>query len=138
MNARRARLLWCLAAVSALALVLASHFRRPAPPDASWDCPRLAREMCRLGYEVHDEPRDRYLGRPEEARLVSAGLYFCRPGADWEAEASRTLGARWKGVVVAKPRGGFSPGDDALAVGPWLLFGDPDELARVADGLGLR
>jgi hypothetical protein len=45
--------------------------------------------------------------------------------------------ARWRGCVVAWRGGPCEPPEEHLAAGPWVLFGDPTELDRIAAGLGL-
>jgi hypothetical protein len=139
-------------ALALTAAVLAGAFawqcRRHQPDLSGLDEARLTAELERLGYHVHAEPADREgallpTGHP---RAVLAGLYACRDEpADWEAAAAepRTYDEDWRGSAVATPlRGRWVPptpadAEDHLDAGPWLFFGDPAELDRIARGLGL-
>jgi hypothetical protein len=137
-NQRLARLLLALTGLSLLAAAFAWQCRRQ---DVPADEAALTARLTRLGYQSHAEPRDRIVTVGGKPRLLAAGLYFVRAsalpdGAPWESVAAGPP-SRWRGVVVAKPRGPFEPAPDSLAAGPWLLMGDPGELDRVAAALGL-
>jgi hypothetical protein len=125
----------------AAAALAAWEGRRPAV-DATWDEGRLTAELKGLGYHVHAEPLDRE-GAPLPngvRRPVLAGLYVSREGpADWDDVAAQRWAGRWRGCAVALPHGGRPVEGDPryLAAGPWLFFGDPAELDRVAGRLGL-
>jgi hypothetical protein len=119
------------------------QFHSRPPGRAAWDEARLAAELEALGYHCHLEPADREgallpSGHP---RAVLAGVYACREEpADWEQVASRQRGdpKAWQGCVFATTGGHLAPEDrNYLAAGPWILSGDPDELARIARALGL-
>jgi hypothetical protein len=56
------------------------------------------------------------------------------------ASRERALVSTWKGVIVARrrPRGAGDADDpEALRVGPFVVYGDPVELRRVARAFGL-
>jgi hypothetical protein len=113
---------------------------RPRPPDlSSWDEARLARELEGMGYQVHVEPVDRATatGTP-----IHAGVYFAREAApDWEEIVSRPRGsaASWHGVGVARRGARGVPGTDpaALEAGRFVIYGDGEDLDRIAGHLGL-
>jgi hypothetical protein len=147
-RSQRYRRLIALAALSlaAVAVTAGVLLCRPRPPAdlGSWDEARLAAELRAMGYHVHVEPKDRE-GAPGpngHPRAVLAGVYACRDEpASWDEVASRPRGvaSRWPGCAVAV-RGKYAvPGrSDYLTAGPWLLYGDPEELDRIAWALGFR
>jgi hypothetical protein len=127
----------------AAVVVTAAFWLRPRPPDPSgWDEAQLAAELEGLGYHVHAEPLDR-AGAPLPngvPRLVQAGLYVSRDEpADWEEVASRPRAeARgWRGCAVAWQGGTGGRPPDYLVAPPWVFFGDPAELDRIAGALGV-
>jgi hypothetical protein len=134
---RRDKAARILLAVAFLA-VLGECCRCRQPPAPADDAALLAR-LAPLGYEH---------ARVEGRRGAWPGLYLRRPGDDRPfadlARMSRAGGRRdcWRGVVVAwrqPPVPGFGDpeGWDFLRCGPWCFFGDPAELDRVAEALGL-
>jgi hypothetical protein len=143
----------CLVGLTAWASLRAC--RRPRV-ESSWDYDRLAAELAPLEYGHYRVERD-FLAAGEgivlpdghrmHRRVVYAGLYFAhrddpRP---WEEIAARPRGdARrlWKGLVVAQRRpvaGWHAPPHDEeyLEAGPFSLYGDPDELDRIAHSLDI-
>jgi hypothetical protein len=93
-----------------------------------------------MGYRVHAEPRDRPPTRGADGRYrgTLAGLYACRDEpADGEEVASRPRAGRWPDCVVAWRASAAGRPPDYLAAGPWVFFGDPAELDRIARGLGV-
>lgn len=119
--------------------------------ELSWDYDRLAAELDLLGYRHHRVERD-FLAAGEGAvlpdghrlhlRVLYAGLYFAHANdpRPWDEIAARPRGdprRLWKGLVVAQRRpvdAWHAPAGDAenLEAGPFVLYGDPDELDRIA------
>jgi hypothetical protein len=124
-----------------LAGACAWECRRQQPDLSGLDEARLTAELERLGYHVHAEPADRAL---PSGRVAWAGLYAAHPEVadSWDDITSRShaTASAWRGVVLAKRRGtAWEPGipGESVAIGPWVLSGGPDELDRIARGLGL-
>jgi hypothetical protein len=126
----------CGAAVAlALAATLAAR-RHPCALDDTWDHQRLARELAPLGYRSAEIP--------EHGRALG-GFYLAREDdtRSWEEIAARPrveAERRWRGLVVVKPAircGDPSPFRDTMQAGPFLFFGDPHELDRIASHLGV-
>jgi hypothetical protein len=134
-----ARVVVALAAV-AVCLAVTARQGRQGPPDLSGLTEDgLAWRLEALGYRVHIEPADRAL---PSGRVAWVGLYAARPDVpeSWDEIVSRSHAtpARWHGVVLAKRRGtAWEPDPGTLAVGGFVLDGDPEELDRVAAALNL-
>jgi hypothetical protein len=127
--------------------------RRPRI-EPSWDGDRLAAELAGLGYRHHRVERDFRVagegtvlpdGRRLHWRLVCAGLYFARQDdpRPWDEIVARPRDdprRLWKGLVVAlrRPVDAWHAPENAgeyLEAGPFIFYGDPDELDRIAGRL---
>jgi hypothetical protein len=127
--------LFCVGCVVVLAFTFVPR-QRAAALDGSWDCDRLARELGPLGYRsAAVAERDGALG----------GFYLAHRDdpRGWQEIASRPRvepQRRWKGLVVVKPAircGEPPPFRETMQAGPFLFYGDPHELDRIAAQLGL-
>jgi hypothetical protein len=127
--------LFCVGCAAVLALTFTPR-QRASALDESWDYDRLGRELAPLGYRT---------AQVVEGDGALGGFYLARPDdpRGWQEIAARPRvepQRRWKGLVVVKPAircGEPPPFRETMQAGPFLFYGDPHELDRIAAQLGL-
>jgi hypothetical protein len=127
--------LFCVGCALVLAFAFTSR-QQAATLDGSWDYNRLARELAPLDYRS---------ARVAEHDGALGGFYLAHKDdpRGWQEIAARPRvepQRRWKGLVVVKPAircGDPPPFRETMQAGPFLFYGDPHELDRIAAQLGL-